>query len=129
MEEEAARIDEQQQAQAQTQRVRADFDSRSLLDRKAALNLVQFAQLNDDIDLGADALENLLDTLIVRTKIPDLSPKIYTNTEVILGRSTCRGHLRLGNYHYCREEAHRPTAFLYHRDPLASHIRQPSRSS
>ena len=61
---------EQGRAQAQAQRARADFDNRSLLDRKAALNLVQFAQVNDDIDLGADSIETLLDMLIVSPNLP-----------------------------------------------------------
>ena len=41
------------------------FDKRPLADRKAALNLVQFAQMNMETGLDSDRVENLISTLIV----------------------------------------------------------------
>ncbi|KAI9849729.1 MAG: hypothetical protein M1838_000090 [Thelocarpon superellum] len=41
-----------------------DFHRRSLADQKAALNLAQFAQVNDDLNLGVDEVEKLVDLLI-----------------------------------------------------------------
>lgn len=42
-----------------------DFHKRSVIDQQAALNLAQFAQSNNDINLGGGEIENLLNILIV----------------------------------------------------------------
>lgn len=42
-----------------------DFYKRSLIDQQAALNLAQFAQSNNDINMGGDEIQNLINTLIV----------------------------------------------------------------
>ena len=52
-------------AESQAQ-LKSEFNKRSFLDRKAALNLAQFAHFNGDLGLSADDVENLLATLIVR---------------------------------------------------------------
>ncbi|KAI9826312.1 MAG: hypothetical protein M1832_000229 [Thelocarpon impressellum] len=59
----AARPVANEEAAAEERRARDDFNRRSFADRKAALNLAQFAQAND-VGLGGDDIENLLDTLL-----------------------------------------------------------------
>lgn len=49
------------QAQAETK----DFQKRPFAERQAALNLAQFARQNQDLNISADLVENLVSTLIV----------------------------------------------------------------
>ena len=51
----------------------ANFARRSFREKQTALNLAQFANTNNDLDLGSDQVENLVGTLIVsltETPIP-----------------------------------------------------------
>lgn len=45
---------------------RGAFDKLSFPERKAALNLAQLSHSNGDLQLSADQVENLIETLIVR---------------------------------------------------------------
>ncbi|KAI9832674.1 MAG: hypothetical protein M1819_004259 [Sarea resinae] len=48
-------------------RLRSDLNKRSFIDRKAALNLAQIASAQDDLNLGANEVENLINTLIAES--------------------------------------------------------------
>lgn len=52
-------------AAAPRQLAQANFARRSIREQKMALNLAQFANANQDLDLGSDQVENLVGTLIV----------------------------------------------------------------
>lgn len=54
----------------------ANFARRSIREQKTALNLAQFANTNQDLDLGSDQVQNLVGTLIVsltETPIPGVT--------------------------------------------------------
>lgn len=56
-------------AEAPRQLAQANFARRSIRDQQMALNLAQFANANQDLDLGSDQVENLVGTLIVSHRI------------------------------------------------------------
>ncbi|KAI9879463.1 MAG: hypothetical protein M1830_008510 [Pleopsidium flavum] len=57
-------VEQKLRAAAQAQAEKKDFQKRPFVERKAALNLAQFAQQNQDLNISSDQVENLVDTLI-----------------------------------------------------------------
>ena len=63
---EAQALQDQQKRLLAAEKARREaFDKHSLVERKTALNLVQFAQKSRNFDLDPDRVENLISTLIV----------------------------------------------------------------
>lgn len=63
-------VEQKLRASAQAQAETKNFQKRPFAERKAALNLAQFARQNQDLNISADQIENLLGTLIVSSCQP-----------------------------------------------------------
>ncbi len=66
-------VEQKLRAAAQAQAETKDFRKRPFAERKAALNLAQFARQNQDLNISADQVENLVSTLIVSPMPPQKS--------------------------------------------------------